>query len=274
MSKAPAMPMFWDAYLADTTHLTTEEHGAYLLLLAAMWRRNGSVPDSDKDNARIIGVTPAKWRGVKARLLETIPGFRVGNGGITQEKLQKTWENTQEKIEKNRANGAKGGRPKSNKNKGMEKANGYDSVNPNKSIPEPEPEPKKDRGNPPNPLEILQQVLSSDTASDFIDHRKAMKKPVTAVAANRIVAKLKDHPDPNAVVDETIANGWQGIFPERRSNGRTKQPESAVAISKRAGERWAAKERSRGMDRGTDTGASQPLLPAGQPGRDQGSGSG
>ena len=68
MSKAPAMPMYWDAYLADTTHLTTEEHGAYMLLLAAMWRRDGSVPDDDKDNARIIGLTVAKWRKIKARL--------------------------------------------------------------------------------------------------------------------------------------------------------------------------------------------------------------
>ena len=49
MSKAPSMPMYWDAYIADTTHLSTEEHGAYLLLLAAMWRRDGSVPDDDKD---------------------------------------------------------------------------------------------------------------------------------------------------------------------------------------------------------------------------------
>ena len=143
MSKAPAMPMYWDAYLADTTHLTTEEHGAYMLLLAAMWRRNGWVPDDDKDNARILGLTPAKWRRIKARLMETVSGFRVEEGKITQEKLQKTWKNTQEKIDRNRSNGAKGGRPKSSKNKGMAKAKGYVSVNPNQSIPEPEPEPIK-----------------------------------------------------------------------------------------------------------------------------------
>lgn len=143
MSQAPSMPMYWDAYLADTTHLTTEEHGAYMLLLAAMWRRNGWVPDDDKDNARILGLTPAKWRKIKARLLATISGFLVEDGMISQEKLLKTWKNTQEKIDKNRANGSKGGRPKSSKNKDIEKADGSVSVNPNESIPEPEPEPYK-----------------------------------------------------------------------------------------------------------------------------------
>lgn len=142
MSKAPAMPMYWDAYLADTTHLTTEEHGAYMLLLAAMWRRNAWVPDDDKDNARILGLTTAKWRKIKARLMETVSGFCVEDGKITQEKLKKTWENTQEKIDKNRSNGAKGGRPKSKVANNLTKANGFVSVNPNQSIPEPEPEPE------------------------------------------------------------------------------------------------------------------------------------
>lgn len=136
MSQAPSMPMYWDAYLADTTHLTTEEHGAYLLLLGAMWRRNGWVPDDDRDCARIVGLSPLKWRRFKERMG---PVLTYVNGEITQKNLLKIWEKTQEKIEKNRANGAKGGRPESNKNNNIAKANGSVSDNPNESIPEPEP---------------------------------------------------------------------------------------------------------------------------------------
>jgi uncharacterized protein YdaU (DUF1376 family) len=147
MSKAPAMPMYWDAYLADTTHLTTEEHGAYMLLLAAMWRRNGSVPDDDKDNARILGLTPAKWRKTKARFIETISGFTIESGTITQEKLRKTWEITQEKIEKNARNGAKGGQAKSRNNKDLDQANATNSLKPKATIPEPEPDTVKREAN-------------------------------------------------------------------------------------------------------------------------------
>lgn len=143
MSKAPSMPMFWDAYLADTTHLSAEEHGAYLLLLAAMWRRNGWVPDDDRDNARILGLTQAKWRKMKLRLAEFLT---FENGHISQKNLLKIWENTQEKIEKNRENGSKGGRPKSNNTNGITKADGSVSDNPNETIPEPEPEPDTDIG--------------------------------------------------------------------------------------------------------------------------------
>lgn len=135
MSQAPSMPMYWDAYLADTTHLTTEEHGAYLLLLAAMWRRNGTVPDDDKDNARILGLTKAKWLKVKARLSDALI---FENNHISQKKLQKTWKKTQEIIQKNRVNGAKGGRPVSIKNNDLGKAVGSVSHNPNVTIPEPE----------------------------------------------------------------------------------------------------------------------------------------
>jgi len=140
VSKAPSMPMYWDAYLADTTHLTTEEHGAYLLLLAAMWRRNGSVPDNDKDNARILGLTVAKWKRTKERLSQFLI---IKDGDISQGKLLEIWENTQEKITKNRENGAKGGRAVSNKNNDLAQANASNSLNPNASIPEPEPEPYK-----------------------------------------------------------------------------------------------------------------------------------
>ncbi|MBL4838138.1 MAG: DUF1376 domain-containing protein [Kordiimonadaceae bacterium] len=137
MSQAPAMPMYWDAYLADTTHLSAEEHGAYLLLMAAMWRRNGFVPDDDVDNARILKVSKGKWRKIKTRL---DPFLEYTAQGITQKKLQKTWIRTQEIIAKNRLNGAKGGRPKMNENKDLEKPNGLVWDSQLGTPPEPEPE--------------------------------------------------------------------------------------------------------------------------------------
>jgi uncharacterized protein YdaU (DUF1376 family) len=201
MSKAPAMPMYWDAYLADTTHLTTEEHGAYMLLLAAMWRRNGSVPDDDKDNARILGLTPAKWRKVKARLTATISGFYADGDAITQEKLQKTWENTQEKIAKNGANGALGGRPKSKQNKDLAKANGSVSLKPNQSIPEPEPKE-------------IDKSISTQEAADYQKYLDAHPKPVESKAGEDAFSKLVSNGvDPNQIISAATAyadtvKGW------------------------------------------------------------------
>ena len=47
MAEFPAMQIWTDAYLGDTSHLSTTEHGAYFLLLMAMWRNGGSLPNDD-----------------------------------------------------------------------------------------------------------------------------------------------------------------------------------------------------------------------------------
>ena len=85
MSKFPSMPLFIDAYLADTTHLSAEEHGAYLLLLMAMWRHDGSVPDVDKDLARMCRIGRRRWPYVKARLM---PFLLAGDGVLSQKRLR------------------------------------------------------------------------------------------------------------------------------------------------------------------------------------------
>lgn len=112
----------------------------------------------------------------------------------------------------------------------------------------------------PSTREILCSVLRQETADDFIAHRKAMKKPVTPEAARRLIAKVKNHPYPDAVFDESIANGWQGIFPERKSNERPSARPTGADIATRAAERWAARQ----LDSGSRPGSSQPLLPARQ----------
>lgn len=103
MSKnAPAIPLFTDAYLADTRHLSLEEHGAYLQLLMVAWRSpDCSLPDDDKRLARVLGITPAKW----AKLKETVMAFwDNANGHWTQKRLTKERKFVDEKRAAQRAN--------------------------------------------------------------------------------------------------------------------------------------------------------------------------
>src|SRR4051812_4692086 len=85
MAEFPALPLFTDAYLGDTTHLTTIEHGAYLLLLMTAWRsRDCRLPNDDRMLARYTKLTPAQWQRVKP-IIE--PFFVVTDDGWTQRRL-------------------------------------------------------------------------------------------------------------------------------------------------------------------------------------------
>ncbi len=78
MAEFPMLPLWTDAYLADTTHLTTLEHGAYCLLLFAMWRAPGQqLPDDDALLAKFTKLTPAQWRRVRPIL---VPFFVAADG--------------------------------------------------------------------------------------------------------------------------------------------------------------------------------------------------
>lgn len=70
----PWMPLYVGNYLADTRHLSTVEHGAYLLLIMHYWVKGG-LPDDDKQLARIAGLADRDWRAVR----QNIASF-FGNG--------------------------------------------------------------------------------------------------------------------------------------------------------------------------------------------------
>tara|TARA_R110000751_G_scaffold188685_1_gene294663 strand:+ start:114 stop:779 length:666 start_codon:yes stop_codon:yes gene_type:complete len=85
MAQFPALPLFTDAYLGDTTHLTTIEHGTYLLLLMAAWRsKDCKLPDDDKLLARYTKLSNAQWQRIKPII---IPFFTIENGFIFQLRL-------------------------------------------------------------------------------------------------------------------------------------------------------------------------------------------
>lgn len=83
MAQFPALPLWTDAYLADTTHLSTEEHGAYLLLLMAAWRApECRLPDDNTMLARFVHASPRVW----ARLRPVMAPFFVIEGGWWSQK--------------------------------------------------------------------------------------------------------------------------------------------------------------------------------------------
>jgi uncharacterized protein YdaU (DUF1376 family) len=63
------LPVYIGDYLADTMHLSTEQHGAYLLLLFHLWQR-GILPDDDVVLAQITGLDPGAWSNSRAVLAE------------------------------------------------------------------------------------------------------------------------------------------------------------------------------------------------------------
>lgn len=53
--------------------------------------------------------------------------------------------------------------------------------------------------------------------ADFVSHRKAMKKPMTEIAIDRMIKKLSGYDNDTAIaaLEKSIENGWQGVFPEK-----------------------------------------------------------
>ncbi len=58
--KLPWMPFYVGNYLAKTGHLTTLQHGAYLLLIFHYWANSG-LPTTDKELMAIARMTPDEW---------------------------------------------------------------------------------------------------------------------------------------------------------------------------------------------------------------------
>lgn len=127
-------------YLGDTRHLSTEQHGAYLLLLFAMWRAGGSLPDDPAKLARIVGLSLARWRRVSP---EVMAFFEGKEGRVTQKRLAAEIEKAKEKSEKRADAGSKGGRAKALKSNDTAVAKATDLPVYTRASSEPEPEPEK-----------------------------------------------------------------------------------------------------------------------------------
>lgn len=84
MSAPPYMKLYVADYLGDTHHLSALEHGAYLLLLMAMWRAGGSLPAADANLSRIARCTADEWTAIKGAIL---PFFQRSRSRLTHKRV-------------------------------------------------------------------------------------------------------------------------------------------------------------------------------------------
>jgi uncharacterized protein YdaU (DUF1376 family) len=103
------MQLYVADYLGDTRHLTTEQHGAYLLLLMAMWRANGELPYDQAKLARMTGLTPSRWAKIRPDVLAF---FQVGETTISHTRVTSELKKSQRTSEARSEAGTRGAEAK------------------------------------------------------------------------------------------------------------------------------------------------------------------
>lgn len=104
-------PLVVGDYLKDTSRLTTEQHGAYLLLLMDYWVK-GPPPDSDVALAQITGLTLRRWREHRLTLAAY---FRIVDGVWRHKRVDEELIRWTEKKAKYIARASAGGKGKAAK---------------------------------------------------------------------------------------------------------------------------------------------------------------
>lgn len=114
MSAPPYMKLYVADYLGDTHHLGVVEHGAYLLLLMAMWRAGGALPATDANLAKLARCTPDQWAEIRDVVL---PYFKRSRGRLTHKRLSEELAKYETTSGKRSEAGKRGGAKKASENK-------------------------------------------------------------------------------------------------------------------------------------------------------------
>jgi uncharacterized protein YdaU (DUF1376 family) len=236
------MPVWIDAYHADTRHLSTVQHGAYLLILMSMWRNGGKLKNDEKALARIAGLTLDKWRRYGGDVMDLLA---VEDGFVSQKRLLQELNKSRSNIEKKRTAGKAGGLANSLKNKGSIPADAEaDAV----SVPEQTGEQKgKQTGS-------LYSLLStpSKKPSVSVEEGASADEPLpweVELVVKDAKPETKPEPKPVAVKDYAIDQGkvrltyddlerWQTLYPSINVAGEVTGMAGWLNDKAREGKNW------------------------------------
>ena len=224
------MPLYIGDYLADTQRLTTEQHGAYLLLLMDYWR-SGKLPDNDQVLAQITKLSPHAWSNAKNMLKHF---FSIENGYWIHKRVEKELIQSLENQDKKHKRAIAGANARWGKDKEKISAitqNIIDQIqilkeedkNNASSIaqailtqypsPSPSPLPLSLKTNINKaPKVAMPDGIPESLWKDFLEIRKAKKLPLTQTGLNGLIKQAEKANKPlKDVLQICCENGWAGF---------------------------------------------------------------
>ena len=202
-------------YLKHTAHLSPLEDIAYRRLLDIYYDTEMPIPTDIPRVSRRLRIDPDTIKLVLDEFFEyTDSGYRNkrADGEIAAYHAF---------LEKQKANGIKGGRPK---------------TKPTANPPLTQAEPKITLTTNREPLTVNQSKVKPAGAEapawlpaswqTYTQHRKESRKPLTATAQTAAINKLErwkaEGKDISAIITQSVENGWSGLFEVKQGVGQAK----------------------------------------------------
>jgi uncharacterized protein YdaU (DUF1376 family) len=211
MAALPYMPLYVADYLADAAHLTTVEHGAYLLLIMTYWQRGEPLPDSDTKLARIVRMTESEWLAIRDDLADF---FDVADGVWSHGRIERELGNVRNKSV--RAKDAAGKRWKSERNAGamrMQCERNADAM-PAQCHTDTDTDTDTEKKNKKraNAHVIRPDGVDQQVWDDFVAQRKTQRAPITETALRRISLEAeKAGITLGNALEICLQRGWRGF---------------------------------------------------------------
>ena len=222
------MPLYVRDYIGATSRLTTEQHGAYLLLIMDYWL-NGPPPDDDHVLASIVRLPLEQWQKHRPSIERL---FSVHSGAWTHKRIDREIEAAHERKTQAIERGKRGAMARWGKD---DKASNGASIDQackkqsSKDSSSPSPSPKKKTKSKAAGAAVvdLPDWMPLESWSDFLDYRKEIKSPMSTRAQEMAIKKLekfkKSGDDPVEVLEQSMINGWKGLFQVKEPN-RNNEP--------------------------------------------------
>lgn len=249
-------------FIEGTIGMPFELKAAYRLVLDLIYMQGGNLPDDARYISGLLGCTLRKWNSLRGELI-AMGKIEINGEFLTNKRAVIELETTRKFTEKQAEN-----RSKPNKNNGLKSPPCDQTDTDTDNTSSLRSDVKAQAPEKPSVKSELMNVVDEDHAQAVIEHRKAIKKPMTVRAAQLLAGKFAKCQNPNAAVDMMISSGWQGFEPEwlenRKSSTRREPPpkrgETATDI-------WADELRERGILRDEPDSYASDLLDVGDGGR-------